>query len=440
MKKSSLDEGNLPLPENKRNPMSGPAPTSPTERLTLLLHLTQAFNASLDLDEVLERVMDEVIAALHAERGFVMLREADGRLTFPTARGLDQHTIEAPLFEISRSVVESVAESGLPIHTSDALADGRFSGRASVRKLGLRSILCAPLKVKHKIIGVIYVENRLQAGIFTADDLDLLCAISSSAATAIENARLYLVAIEKGRMDRELEMARRVQASLLPAIVPNPPGWEFAIHWQPAREVAGDFYDFIPFPDGKIGLVIADVTDKGMPAALFMALTRSVIRATAYENPSPSVGITRANQLICAQSDQGLYVTLFFGLLDPITGEMTYVNSGHNPPLICDTSQNEFTNLQTTGIPLGIDDGVAYGQQVVQIQPGDFVLLYTDGVTEAFAPQGQEFGVNRLQKVVLALRDASPGEMISGVLQSMNDFTRNTNPSDDITMVVAKRL
>lgn len=420
--------------------MSELTPPSPTERLTLLLHLTQAFNASLDLDEVLERVMDEVIAALHAERGFVMLLETDGRFNFTTARGMDQHTIEAPHFEVSRSVVVNVAESGLPVHTSDAMTDERFSGRASVQILGLRSILCAPLKVKHNIIGVIYVDNRLQAGIFTPDDLDLLCAISASAAIAIENARLYQVAVEKGRMDRELEMARRVQAGLLPTALPILPGWEFAVHWQPAREVAGDFYDFIPFPDGKIGLVIADVTDKGMPAALFMALTRSIIRAIACENPPPGEGITRANQMICVQSDQGLYVTLFFGLLDPIAGEMVYVNAGHNPPLVYNPSQHEFVSLQTTGIPVGVDGGFQYQQQVVQLQPGDYILLYTDGITEAFAPHGQEFGVDRLRKSLLTLGAPSATAMISTVLQAVNDYTNNAAPSDDRTMLVIKRL
>ncbi len=419
------------MPEN--------ASLSPTERLTLLLHLTQAFNASLDLDEVLERVMDEVIVALHAEHGFVMLRETDGRFTFTTARGLEQHTIEMPHFEVSRSVVERVVESGLPLLTSDALADERFSGRDSVRKLGLRSILCAPLKVKDRLIGVIYVENRLQAGIFTSEDLDLLCAISTSAAIAIENARLYQVAVEKGRMDRELEMARRVQVGLLPSAVPNPPGWEFAVHWQPAREVSGDFYDFIPLPDAKIGLVIADVTDKGMPAALFMALTRSVMRATVCENLPTSEWITRANKIICAQSEQGLYVTLFFGLLNPGTGELTYVNAGHNPPLIYNSLRNELVTLHTTGIPLGIDDGMIYGQQRVQLKLGDFVLLYTDGVTEAFALHGQEFSMERLQAALLALRDASADETIAGVLQSVKNFTHNAAPNDDITMIVAKR-
>ena len=267
---------------------------SPADRLALLYHLTQAFSSSLDLDEVLNRVMDEVITAVRAERGFVMLVEGEPRegtghkLAFKAARGIDQKTISEPRFQVSLSVVERVASQGEPVLASDAQTDDRFNIRHSVMFLGLRSILCVPLKVKDKVTGVIYVDNRLQAGIFIQADLELLNAIASSAAIAIENARLYQVAVEKGRMERELQMARKVQTSLLPPGIPVAPGWEFAARWKPARELGGDYYDFILCKDGRMGLVIADVTDKGMPAALFMASTHSIIRANLYHISSPA--------------------------------------------------------------------------------------------------------------------------------------------------------
>jgi sigma-B regulation protein RsbU (phosphoserine phosphatase) len=411
-----------------------------SDRLTLLLHLTQAFNSSLNLDEVLDRVIDEVITAVHAERGFVMLRENDGRLTFRTARGLDQSTIDTPRFQVSRSVVESVAADGQPVLTNDAMSDSRFSGRESVMMLGLRSILCAPLRVQDKIIGAIYVDNRLQAGIFTREDLDLLSAIASSAAIAVENARLYQVAFEKGRMDRELEMARRVQSSLLPDHVPDLPGWEFAARWQPAHEVAGDYYDFAPCANGATGLVIADVTDKGMAAALFMTLTRSAIRANVCGAASPAEGIAGANRLICAESTRGLFVTLFFGLLDPASGDMTYVNAGHNPPLFYRAVEDDLTLLKATGMPLGIDTAANFGQRSIRMQPGDFLVLYTDGITEAFDEHGTEFGMERLQRVVYDVRSSSVEEIQNSLLQTVNDFIENTAPADDITIMVVKRL
>jgi GAF domain-containing protein len=195
------------------------------DRLALLYRLSQTFNSSLDLQEVLNRVMDEAIAVMHAERGFVMLREPDGSLGFRVARGLDRETIDAPQFQVSRGVVTWVAQEGQPVLTSDAQRDDRFSMRDSVRALGLRSILCVPLVVRGRVSGVVYVDNRMQAGIFEQPDLELLASIASNAAIAIENARLYQLAVEKGRMERELQMAHEVQAGLLPREAPRVPGW-----------------------------------------------------------------------------------------------------------------------------------------------------------------------------------------------------------------------
>jgi len=380
-------------------------PSQPSsDRLALLYRLSQTFNSSLDLDEVLNRVMDEVIAVTRAERGFVTLHEPDGRPVFPVARGMDQKTIEDPQFQISRSVVERVAREGQPILTSDALSDDRFSMRRSVKALGLRSILCVPLKIKDQIWGVLYVDNRLQTGIFTQADLELLTAIASSAAIAIENARLYQVAVEKGRMERELQVAREVQAGLLPRETPQVPGWEFAARWQPAREVAGDYYDFIPLDEGKLGLVIADVSDKGMPAALFMALTRSIVRASMT------------------------------------TGEITYVNAGHNPPLLYRADQDELTELTRTGMALGVVVDSPFEQRTVHLNAGEFILLYTDGVTDTTDAHLQDFGMERLRRVVLDHRRAPAVHIMAGLEQAIDDFAGSAAPFDDIAIVVTKCL
>lgn len=250
------------------------------DRLATLYRISQAFSSSLDLDEVLNRVMDEVVAATHAERGFLMLRDVRNVLRFRVARGLDQRTIEAPEFQVSQGLVERVDREGKPTLASDAQTDEWLASRNSVQLLGLHAILCVPLQVRGVPIGVIYVDNRLQAGVFSPADLELLTGIATSAAISIENARLYQIAVEKGRLERELQLAREVQASLIPRVIPSLPGWEFAALWQPAREVSGDFYDFLSVSDGRLGVIIADVTDKGMPAALFMANARSLIRST----------------------------------------------------------------------------------------------------------------------------------------------------------------
>jgi sigma-B regulation protein RsbU (phosphoserine phosphatase) len=412
----------------------------PGERLELLYHLSQTFNASLDLAEVLNRVMDEVIAALKAERGFLMLVDPDGELHFRTARGLDQQSIDQPEFQISRGVVEQVARDGKPVLTSDAQLDSRFSARQSVVSLGLRSILCAPLIHQEQIAGVIYVDNRLMSGIFTEADLDLLAAIASNAAIAIENARLYEIAVEKGRMERELQMARQVQASLLPAETPQIAGWEFATLWQPAREVAGDYYDFISGLQDGIGLVIGDVTDKGMPASLFMVFARSAVRSSLDGTDRPAEAITRANRLICSDSTQGLFVTLMFCYLNPADGQVTYVNAGHNPALLLRAAGGELQHLERTGIPLGIDPDEGYGQECVTLAPGDTLLLYTDGVTEAMNPQGEEFGQGELEALVKAAGGGSAAELVASLKSALARFSGPTAPSDDITMLAVRRL
>jgi len=412
------------------------------DRLALVYRLSQTFNSTLDLDEVLNRVMDEVITTTRAERGFVMLREPGDGLVFRVARGLDQETIDDPEFQISRGVVERVAQEGQPMLTSDAQSDDRLSMRLSVMTLGLRSILCVPLKIKDTVSGVIYVDNRLQSGIFVPGDLDLLMAIASSAAIAIENARLYQVAVEKGRMEQELQLARNVQASLLPAGVPHIPGWDFAACWQPARQVSGDFYDFIPDQAGQMNLVMADVSGKGMPAALFMALSRTIVRASMGHSPSVAEDIARANRLVCADAKDGMFVTVFGARLRLDTGQVTYVNAGHNPPLLCRQGDGEetLTEFMPTGVALGILADFAFEQRTVHLGPGDFMLLYTDGVPDVTSPQSQRFGMERLRRVILEHRRAPAAGIVAAIEGAIGEFTGATEQFDDIAMMIAKRL
>ena len=423
--------------------LPSPGESAPADRLALLYHLSQTFNSSLDLDEVLNRVIDEVIVATRAERGFVMLRDGQGRLTFHVARGMDQNTIGDPLFQISLGIVEGVAQNGQPVLTGDAQIDPRFSMRQSVRLLGLRSILCVPLKMKEQILGTVYVDNRIQAGIFTQADLDLLSAIAYSAAIAIENARLYLLAVEKGRLERELQVARDVQVSLLPRETPQFSGWEFVARWLPARQVAGDYYDFIPGKEGQLGIVIADVSDKGMPAALFMTLTRSIIRASTDPAIPPMEAMSRANRLICEDSTSGMFVTLCYALLDPASNRMTYVNAGHNPPLFFQTGkrpgQGALSHLERTGMAMGVDADTPYEQRTLSFNPGDFVVFYTDGITDALNPQGQDFGMQNLEGTVLSEREKPAEQMAQALENELETFIGEAPLFDDSTFVIVRR-
>lgn len=413
------------------------APAS-ADHLALLYRVSQTFNSSLDLDTVLNQVMDEVIAVTRAERGFLMLREADGRLVFRAARGMNQETIEAPEFQISRGVVERVARDGQPFLNADAQSDSQLASRQSVMMLGLRSILCVPLSLKGKAIGVIYVDSRLRAGIFGPEDRELLTAIATSAAIAIENARLYQLAVEKGRLERELQLARDVQTRLLPREIPSIKGWQLAAWWQPAREVAGDYYDFIP-AHGGLGVVIADVTDKGMAAALFMALTRSTVRASAAHSPSPAQCVARANHLIAADSTEAMFVTLVYAHLQPAAGEVTYVNAGHNPPYLYRAQNDGLTSLVRTGMALGVDEESKFDQATIQLGSGDFIFLYTDGVPDAINPQEERFGDDRLIDILRRHRRASVQEIIAALNAALRDHIGGGEPYDDVTVVVVKK-
>ncbi|MEK7277299.1 MAG: GAF domain-containing SpoIIE family protein phosphatase [Chloroflexota bacterium] len=410
------------------------------DHLALLYRISQTFNSSLDLNEVLNQVMDEVIAVTRAERGFLVLREADGRLMFHAARGVNQQAIESPQFQISRGVVERVANDGQPILNADAQSDAQLAGRQSVMMLGLRSILCVPLQLKGKILGVIYVDSRLKVGIFGTNDLELLTAIAASAAVAIENARLYLLAVDKGKLERELQLAREVQASLLPRATPNVPGWEFAAAWQPAREVAGDYYDFILDIETGLGLVIADVTDKGMAAALFMAITRSTVRASAARAASPADCITRANHLISADSTDAMFVTLFYAHLDPASGTVAYVNAGHNPPFLYRAASDELIRLERTGMALGVDGDNNYDQREVTLAPGDFIFMYTDGVPDAINAREEVFGEEALERLVREHRHGSSADLVAALEAALRAHTGAGDPYDDVTMMAVKCL
>lgn len=410
-----------------------------TERLSLLYRISQTFTSSLDLDEVLNTVLDEVIAATRAERAFLVLVDSNGTRTFRAARGLEQSTIDDPKSQVSLGVIDRVLREGKPLLTSNAQSDDWLSERKSVMILGLRSVLCVPLQNKNIISGIIYVDNRVQSGIFTSDDLDLLNSIAASAAVAIENARLYQVAIEKGRLERELQLAHEVQVNLLPVDLPKYPGWEFAARWDPAFEVAGDFYDLQTTGNDRVCAVVADVSDKGMAAALYMALSRTIVRASVLQSETLSEGIRQANQLICQDSHSDMFVTLFYGQLNPSTGQFMYVNAGHNPPIHFSSKTGKLSHLTRTGMALGVDLDAEYQQQTIDIEPGDFVLLYTDGVTEAFDPQYQAFGVPRLESLLLEHNQAAAAALVDIIVEHVKQFSNREQPSDDLTIVTLSR-
>jgi sigma-B regulation protein RsbU (phosphoserine phosphatase) len=364
-------------------------------------------------------------------------------LTFQVAIGESSSGIKPFRVPLGQGIAGWVVEHKEPVIVADAHSDPRFFGTLDkITGFVTRTLAAVPLIVNEKAIGVIEVFNK--PGGFTTADIELLATFASSAAFAIENARLYQVAVEKGRLERELQVARQVQWTLLPQVTPKISGWDLAGRWLPAREVAGDYYDFIPLemtPDQtqRLGVVIADVADKGIPAALFMVDVRSTLRASMFGAESPVHGLTHVNQLVSNDSHEGMFVTLFYAQINALDGMVTYVNAGQNPPLLVRTSGGEMEALTRTGVALAVDPGILYSQRTVELTPGDFILFYTDGVTDALNSAGKEFGEERLRQVASAGHGKSAAEIVAALEAALQAHIVDTEPFDDITMLVLKR-
>jgi sigma-B regulation protein RsbU (phosphoserine phosphatase) len=256
---------------------------------------------------------------------------------------------------------------------------------------------------------------------------------------AIENAQLQVQADEKERLEHELALARQIQSSLLPANCPHLPGYELAAEWRSARQVSGDFYDFFPLPGGKWGFLIADVSDKGVPAALFMALSRSLIRSGIIGADAPAAGLKRANEWILKDTNSGQFVTVFYCVLDLASHQVTYVNCGHNPPLLISGGDGSARWIKAKGIALGIMESIDLEEHALSLAPGDTLLLYTDGVTEATNLEQEFFGEERLGQMAKTVGQRSADEVVKQVAEAVTVFAGGAPQADDITLVALKR-
>lgn len=400
--------------------------------INLMYRVSETVGALLDVEKIPEKVLDESQRVIRARSGIVLLSPANGEASWvvKACYGSDEPAL---LEQTVRTALGAAWQTDRPEILTDLPTPS------------LGAMLWAPLKGKTSVLGAIVIARGPSDTVFTASDQKLLMALASQAAISVENARLHQQVLDKERLEHELQLARDVQASLIPSVTPEIPGWDFAAYWQPAREVSGDFYDFISGVGDKhsavpqYGIVIGDVSDKGMHAALFMALTRSVVRASTTAGLTPSDGLTQTNRLLVADSTNGMFVTLFYTQLDTLKNELTYVNAGHNPPLHYRAKEQDLTELKSTGIMLGFMDTVKHNQRVEAIEPNDFIVLYTDGVTEAMNEQNEQFGEERLHTLLLAQREQPPRAMMLALQQSLSTFVGNRNQSDDITVVIAKR-
>lgn len=402
--------------------------------LNLLYTLSSKLAANPQPDAIAMTTLDEATHLIRARFGAIVLNTEGQDGYRPVATYGEACQLE-PGSGVPGKFLQRVMQSGKEEILNDIPEQDCFGEAGD----GLISLIAAPLKTEKNRLGAIILASQRICQ-YTAGDLKLLNTIAQQAAPAIEIAHLYQIAIEKARLEHELQMAHKVQMGLLPKAMPDIKGWAFSAIWCPARGVSGDFYDLIPEKDGRLGLVIADVTDKSLPAALFMAFTRSVLRASVERHTTPVDGLTRANQLVCLESHQGLFVTLFYAQLDVDTGLITYVNAGHNPPLHYRSHLGRLDSLTLTGLPLGIEVDAAYQQNTVQMDRGDFILFYTDGITEAFNPSEEQFSEERLKEVLLANRKASAEQLVLTVQDRVAAFISGMEASDDITLLAVRRL
>ena len=406
------------------------------QHLYMLYKITGTMNKSLDFDEALNNVMDSVMEITNAQRGFLMIADDEsGELRTLVVKGVDNETLDEEGY--STTIVRKVVSSGEPLLTNNAQFDTRYQAGQSIIMRGLRAILCAPMIVQGRLIGVVYVDSAMRAGSFSQADRDLLSAVAGQAGIALENARLYSVAVEKGRMEQELKLAADIQEALLPQVMPAMPGYEVAPVWIAARETAGDFYDVFALGENRFGVVIADVSDKGAGAALFMAVSRTMLRSHAHAGLSAVETVGRTNDLILEDAESGMFVTVFHSHFE-VDGRSVHVNAGHNPPVLYRHKDREVTFLPTGGRAVGWFPNIPLEEVRYDMQPGDLIVYYTDGLTDAENRQREPYGEQRLVNVVRQNAKSSARDLLSALMADVEAFSAGEMPFDDITVVVVK--
>lgn len=413
---------------------------STLRELNAMLTVSQIVAANIDLDDLLGLIVNELVDTIGADRGTLYLIDEERGELFSQVLLEDTGDLREIRMKIGDGIAGYVAATGEVLNIRDAYADPRFL-RAFDQMTGYRcrTMLAAPMRnPQQKIIGVVQLLNK-KGGPFTTRDQRLLMAMAAQAAVGIENARLYTQEMQQRITNHELETARTIQKSFLPQSTPHLPGWDIAAFWRPMREVAGDFYDFYTLPDGRLAVVIADVSGKGVPGALFMALSVTVLRFAMGMNFAPGELLDRANQAIIANQQSRMFATAFVGYLDPDSGELQFASAGHNPPLLYRAATGRCETLTALGVAMGLFKEAEYAEGMVTLADRDVLVLYTDGITEVIDAQEQEFGEERLEELVTQ-HAARPAQELAGrIIQAAADFAQDQGSFDDETLVVIKR-
>ncbi len=415
--------------------------------LTVISQVGVALLSSLSLEEVLKQIVGLVLEAVPAERVFLLLKNAQGELVCKVAcyRGQEPSEVERAV-RISRSITEEVIGRGRSVLTSDAQVDERFRQCDSILLSGIRSIMAVPLSVNRRegssaprsIIGMIYVDNPMNAGAFTEGDLQLLTMIASVAAIKIENTLLLEQRLENERIKQQMAQARDLQFQLLPITPPEVEGYDLTGISFPCYEVGGDYFDFIRLPDGALILTLGDVCGKGMDAAMLMSALHASVRAQAMASGSVAEMAAAINRYLVETTAPNKFATLWLGRLDPRAHELCSTNAGHNPPLLL-RARGDVEFLKKGGIPVGVLGEAVYEEERLHLEPGDVLVAFSDGISESMNEQGEEFGVARLVDVVRRHRELRAASLRDRIEEALSLFIGKGRPVDDMTLLILKR-
>lgn len=412
--------------------------------LSFLQEIGTAFTEAIDLDSLLRTVVNSAVRILKAGGGAIFLvDESNGYLqasiiegTFPPWEKPDPSVMEKILSK-TKYLEEYLKGQRIPIGT------GHIGAVASTGKPCLIStMLLVPLKIRDNILGVLALVNREKNQPFTETDLRLLQALGDQAAIAIRNARAYKTILEKQKLDCDLVIARDIQRMLLPRACPGVSNWDIGVLTKSAMEIGGDYYDFIDVGKDKLGVVIADVSGKSIPGALVMSMTRSILRSKALGVHSASSVLMAVNELVCQDIEPDMFISLVYLIIDTRQNLFTYARAGHEPVIFYHAKEATCELVKPEGMVLGIDCGPMFNNSLreinLEVHPGDVIVLYTDGITEAINDKQEEFGLTNLMDAIRISSADSAAGIVNNITERISRFTGNIPQQDDLTLVVMK--
>jgi sigma-B regulation protein RsbU (phosphoserine phosphatase) len=415
-----------------------------------LLEGLRALGSGRVLDDVLSLVLDSAIDVGGAERGFIMLATPSTELEFKMARARGRIMLSGGSFETSRKIPEEVFRTGESKIVADLLDSGIVNLHGGTVALGIRNVLCVPLRLvryldkaeaadeREKRIGVLYLDSRQKGTLLSSSTRAALETLATEAAVAIENARLYRETMEKAKMEQEMRIAAEIQQALLPKMARAGTFFSAAAASIPCRSIGGDFYDYVELPTGAWGFALGDVAGKGPPAALLSAMMQGIFAGQAASSDSPSQTISRVNLALYRRGIESRFVTLMYGVMKP-DGHLTYCNAGHNPPLIISPGNStQVRRLECGGPIVGLFEAATFSEETVTLTPGDWLIVFSDGVSEAMSASSDEYGETRIVSLVEANKLLEPTKLLEALFADVRDFTRGAPQSDDITAMVLR--